>query len=182
MPRLRKSKSSGDLSASVPTFPAGLFQRLTSQRDSKALALSSASIALSVGSAFSSTPGISGDVATSREMVTGWQTAYAAARMAVEITKESSDMFLPLKAAVGAVSVLVQNYDVSVPCPQIRASLNLCLLPCPANGGQCQIREGYRAEGSVSIRRACFSCTRGRLCREREESRTPEVCPRTNTH
>ena len=33
--------------------------------------------------------------------------------MAVEIAKESSDMFLPLKAVVGALSVLIQNYDVS---------------------------------------------------------------------
>jgi hypothetical protein len=33
--------------------------------------------------------------------------------MAVDITKESSDMFLPLKAVVGAISVLIKNYDVS---------------------------------------------------------------------
>ena len=32
--------------------------------------------------------------------------------MAVEITKESADMFPPLKAVVGAVSVLIKNYDV----------------------------------------------------------------------
>ena len=41
-----------------------------------------------------------------------WRTAYVAARMAIEIAKESSDMFLPLKAVVGAVSVLINNYDV----------------------------------------------------------------------
>ena len=34
--------------------------------------------------------------------------------MAIEITKESSDMFLPLKAVVGALSVLIRNYDVSL--------------------------------------------------------------------
>jgi hypothetical protein len=34
--------------------------------------------------------------------------------MAVEIAKESSDMFLPLKAVVAAMSALVRNYDVSV--------------------------------------------------------------------
>ena len=39
--------------------------------------------------------------------------AYGAARMAVEMAKESSDMFLPLKAVVGAMSVLIKNYDVS---------------------------------------------------------------------
>ena len=33
--------------------------------------------------------------------------------MAVEIANESADMFLPLKAVVGALSVLLQNYDVS---------------------------------------------------------------------
>lgn len=43
----------------------------------------------------------------------GWKTAYGAARMAVDIAKESSDMFLPLKAVVGALSVLIKNYDVS---------------------------------------------------------------------
>jgi hypothetical protein len=44
-----------------------------------------------------------------------WQTAYNAARMVVEIAKESSDMFLPLKTVVGALSVLIKNYDVSPP-------------------------------------------------------------------
>ena len=47
---------------------------------------------------------------TSKE--SGWRTAYVTARMAVEIAKESTDMFLPLKAVVGAVSVLIKNYDV----------------------------------------------------------------------
>jgi len=42
-----------------------------------------------------------------------WQTAYSMAKMVVDITKESSDMFLPLKAVVGALSVLIKNYDVS---------------------------------------------------------------------
>ena len=34
--------------------------------------------------------------------------------MAVEIAKESSDMFLPLKAVVGAISVLIKNHDVRI--------------------------------------------------------------------
>lgn len=34
--------------------------------------------------------------------------------MAVEIAKESSDMCPPLKAVVGAISVLMHNCDVSV--------------------------------------------------------------------
>jgi len=32
--------------------------------------------------------------------------------MVVEIAKESSDMFLPLKAVVGAMTALMKNYDV----------------------------------------------------------------------
>ena len=39
--------------------------------------------------------------------------AYGAARMAIEMAKESSDMFPPLKAVAGAVSVLIKNYDVN---------------------------------------------------------------------
>jgi hypothetical protein len=110
---LRKSKSSGDISASTLTFPADLVRKLTSKRKSEALAVSSASIALSIGSAFSNTPGTPSAGNTGREKLSGWQTAYAAARIAVEITKESSDMCLPLKAVVGAVTVLIQNCDVS---------------------------------------------------------------------
>ena len=114
MHSLRKSRSSGDIPASVPTFPANLVRKLVSKRDPKALALSSATIGLSIGSAFS-TRSASVDVNPSRGRDSGWQTAYAAARMAVEVAKESSDAFPPLKAVVGAISVLIQNYDVSVP-------------------------------------------------------------------
>ena len=42
----------------------------------------------------------------------GWGTAYEAAKIAIDIVNESSDMFLPLKAVVGALSVLIKNYDV----------------------------------------------------------------------
>ena len=41
-----------------------------------------------------------------------WRTAYEAAKIAVDIVNESSDMFLPLKAVVGAILVLTKNYDV----------------------------------------------------------------------
>ena len=54
---------------------------------------------------------VSYEPGTSKE--SRWRTVYGAARTAVEITKESSDMFLPLKAVVGALSVLIKNYDVS---------------------------------------------------------------------
>ena len=36
--------------------------------------------------------------------------------MALEVAKESSDAFLPLKAVVGAISVLIKNCDVSMSC------------------------------------------------------------------
>jgi hypothetical protein len=35
--------------------------------------------------------------------------------MAVEVANESSDLFLPLKAVAGALSVLIKNYDVGHP-------------------------------------------------------------------
>ena len=79
-----------------------------------ALAATSAAIALSIGSPFSDIHDTSGDGAGVRGKDTGWQTAYAAVRMAVETIKESSDLCLPLKAVVGAMSVLMKNYDVRV--------------------------------------------------------------------
>ena len=78
-----------------------------------ALAVSSTALALSVGSTFHDTHDTSSDGATVRGGDTGWETAYAAVRMAVEITKESSDLCLPLKAVVGVMSALMKNYDVS---------------------------------------------------------------------
>jgi hypothetical protein len=114
MPRLHKSKPPAVVAVSTPTPPPELVQNLTSQRDSRALAATSTAIALSIGSAFYNTRDTSGDGATVRGRDTGWQTAYAAARTAIEITKESSDMFLPLKAVAGAMSVLIKNYDVSI--------------------------------------------------------------------
>jgi hypothetical protein len=110
MPRLRKSKPLADISVASP---AELVQELTSlpRKDSRTLAATSTAIALSVGSPFYIT---SSDGATVRGRDTGWQTAYAAVRIALGTTKESSDLCLPLKAVVGAMSALVKNYDVSV--------------------------------------------------------------------
>jgi hypothetical protein len=116
MPRLRKSKPLADISVSTPAYPAELVQNLTSQRDSRVLAATSTAIALSIGSAFYNTRDTSSDGAAVRGRDAGWQTAYAAARMAIEIANGSSDMFLPLKAVVGAMSVLIKNYDVGVSC------------------------------------------------------------------
>ena len=115
MPRLPKSKLPA---VSPPMSPAELAQQLRSlpRGDSRALAASSTAIALSISSAFRDIHDTSSDGATVQGKDTGWQTAYAAARMTVEIAKESADMFLPLKAVVGAISVLIKNYDVSVSC------------------------------------------------------------------
>ena len=109
MPRLRKSKSP----ATPPPSPAELVQKFASRREARALVASSTAIALSIGHAFSNTRDMTSNGATIRERDTGWQAAYGAARMAVEIANESSDMFLPLKAVTGAVSILIRNYDVS---------------------------------------------------------------------
>lgn len=47
----------------------------------------------------------------------------------METIKESSDLCLPLKAVVGAVSVLMKNYDVSMSC--LRTGYLLILYPLP---------------------------------------------------
>ena len=116
MRRLLKPKPPTDIPASIPTPSAELIQDLTSRRDYRTLAASSTAIALSICPPIHGTSDTSNNGAIVRGRDTGWQTAYAAARMAVEITKESSDMFLPLKAVVGAMSVLIKNYDVGVCC------------------------------------------------------------------
>ena len=87
-----------------------------------ALAALSTSIASAIGSS-SQGPSDNGvdQPGTSKE--SRWRTAYVAARMAVEIAKESTDMFLPLKAVVGALSVLIKNYDVKY--TQALRSINL---------------------------------------------------------
>ena len=116
MPRLGKSKLPADIPDSPPTSPAERVQDLVSHRDYRALAASSTAIALSIGSPTYNACDMFSDGAAVRERDTGWKAAYSAAKMAVEITKESSDMFLPLKAVVGAMSFLITNYDVGVSC------------------------------------------------------------------
>ena len=129
MPRFLKSKRLAEIPAPSPTSPADLVRDLTSRRDSGALAASSTAIALSIRSAFSDTRDAPSDSVTARGRNTGWETAYAAVRMAVETAKESSDLCLPLKAVVGAISILMKNYDVSAPC--LRTEHILILHPFP---------------------------------------------------
>lgn len=50
------------------------------------------------------------DPGSSKESV--WKAAYGAARIAIDIAKDSSDMLPPLKAVMAALSILVKNYDV----------------------------------------------------------------------
>jgi hypothetical protein len=59
----------------------------------------------------------SNELGTSRVLDWGtaeytWRTSYEAAKAAVEIVNESSDMFLPLKAAVEALAVFIKDYEV----------------------------------------------------------------------
>ena len=128
MPRLGKSKQQADIPESTPT-PAALVQNLASQRNYRALAVSSTAIALSIGSPIYNAGDTPGDGIVAQGRDAGWQTAYAAVRMAIEITKETTDLFLPLKAVVGAMSVLIKNYDVGVLRSQTRHLLILCRCP-----------------------------------------------------
>ena len=77
----------------------------------KALAAPSSSIVSPVGSP-SRDPSDTDETGRSEE--SGWKTAYGAARMAVDVANASSDMFLPLKAVVGVLAVLIKNYDVGL--------------------------------------------------------------------
>jgi len=92
------------------------------------LAASASSIALSIASP-SFNPSDTGTDESQSSRESDWRTVYGAARMALEIAKESSDMFLPLKAVVGALTVLIKNYDVS----SRPSRLNLTLTVFTAN-------------------------------------------------
>jgi hypothetical protein len=86
-----------------------------------------------------------------------WQTAYSTARMVIDIAKESSDMLLPLKAIVGALSVLIKNYDVS-PIP---VTTELFAYGCAlANNQQCEAGRRDRREGAVALGYTPFSSKR----------------------
>jgi hypothetical protein len=135
MDRLRKPKLPIDDSVLPLTSPAELVQNLAAQGGVKALAASSFALAIahSIGSPshdigspphdISSPPhdigspshGTSSDRGATRKMNPMWQTAYAAAREAVETADESFDMFRPLAAVLFAMSMLVNHDDVSAP-------------------------------------------------------------------
>lgn len=122
MHRFRKNPSSSiTLENGPPSTPTShmvgyINQQLeTSQpptKDQRALVASSSAVALSITSPSCDPTGIMLNGPGSFEE-SDWRTSYGAAKMAVEIANASSDMFLPLKAVVGALSVLAKNYDVS---------------------------------------------------------------------
>ena len=153
---LRKSKPSAGTRIPSPTPSAKVIRKLTSRKDPKTLGATSSAIALSINSAFSDTPGTSNDGVTVQGTDTILQTTYAAVRMAVDITKESSDLCLPLKAVVGAMSALMKNYDVRMTCFRTKHLLILRPSPTLASIGQHREYKGYRAEGTVAVWRACL--------------------------
>ena len=74
-------------------------------------------------------------------------TAYEAVKFAVDIANASSDSFLPLKAVVGALSVLMKNYDVRFP----RAACSIgCQSFLTANSRQRRPDERARGKGTVA--------------------------------
>ena len=113
---LRKSNPSADSPSPTPPPPVKDVRKLTSRRNPKALGATSSAIALSISSAFRDLGDASHDGSTDQEKDKYWQAVCATIRMAVEITKESSDMCPPLKAVVGAISVLIKNRDVGGSC------------------------------------------------------------------
>ena len=127
----RKSSSSPtprNSPSPTPTSPIQFMAKEVAKIRSKAknpsaLAVSSSSIALSIGSPPPDSSDTGADEPGSSKE-SGWRTAYGAAKVAVDIAKESSDMFLPLKAVVGALSVLIQNYDVGTEPFNVSRRLN----------------------------------------------------------
>jgi len=120
----------------TPTPESFIWKKLSTlhRGDVKALAASSIAVASSIGSPSLNNPrppcsgGQSAAAHTSHPdhhdaigqeprhhqvADSAWQTAYSTAKMVIGIAKESSDLFLPLKAVVGALSVLIKNYDVN---------------------------------------------------------------------
>ena len=119
MPHSRKKPSSSSTPTNslsfTPTPPGEHTKREVSTfhprvKDQRTLAASSSANALSIVSVSHNPSDIAlNESGSSKE---SWKTAYGTAKIAIETLKESSDLFLPLKAVVGALSVLVKNYDV----------------------------------------------------------------------
>ena len=124
MPRFRKKASSSGTPTNIPplapTPPTAEYtrQRLSTfrlwKKDRRALAASSSAVALSIISpSCDPTDSAPDEPGLSKESV--WKAAYGAARIAVDVAKDSFDMFPPVKAVLVALSVLMKNCDVCPP-------------------------------------------------------------------
>ena len=83
-------------------------------KDRRALAALSSAIPLSIAlPSCDPTDAALDEPGSSKE--SAWKAAYGAAKMAVDIAKDSSDMLPPLKGVMVALSVLIKNYDVGPP-------------------------------------------------------------------
>ena len=120
MRHFRKKSSSSSTPTnsrpSTPTQPAEYIRRELAKfhpqdKDKRAIAASTSAIALSSVASCDPTNIALNEPGSSKE--SAWKTAYGAAKIAIEVIKESSDVLPPLKAVVGALSVLIKNYDVS---------------------------------------------------------------------
>ena len=138
----RKSSSSSipiDSPPTTPTSPTKFIKETvgthSKTKDPKVPAVSSSAIALPIGSP-SFDPSDTGADEPGSSKESGWRTAYRAARMAVDVARESSDMFPPLRAVLGALTVLIQNYDVSPLQISVLLTADLFLQQTVANAEQ----------------------------------------------
>ena len=84
------------------------------------------------------------------DVESSWKTAYEAARMAVEVDEEPSNMFLPLKAVAGALSVLIKSYGVSSPRSTVSSIADCFPKQTTVNADQIKdIEERVRSLGEV---------------------------------
>ena len=134
---------------SAPESPVEIIKKeLVTARGLRTLAASSSAVALSIGSpSCDPRPSDTSPNEPGSSEESGWKTAYGAAKIAIEIAKESSDMFLPLKAVVGALTVLIKNYDVSPPQVFHPAGRRLFLT---ANNRQHGADQRHRRKGAVT--------------------------------
>ena len=83
--------------------------------------------------------------------------------MAIEVADASSDMFLPLKAVVGALSVFIKNYDVRFPRGVYPIDVNRFLQQTTANADRIrEIEERVQSLGEVLASRWAIGTMRKR--------------------
>ena len=75
------------------------------------------------------------DQSVATENGSSWKsTAYSSAKMVINVVKESSDVFPPLKAAVGGLAAILKHCDVW----SISPTQSMMLTIAPANDGQSE--------------------------------------------